>query len=144
MQYNTQKQAAPLRPWQDGHDGPERLRHTPSKLHSPLVLEVAAQHPQDLASEAEVRCPRPHHKETDSLEGLRQVQDQGHGPLIFFLCVPISIKTSHTVCWAPPFLPSVASHFSDLTQCVDGVSLSQIKHMHWQTCFLGKSPTVVL
>ena len=60
-----------------------------------------------------VRCPDPHHRETDSLEGLRQVQDQGQSLLIFFLCFPIHsfhpIRISHTVCWAPPCLPSVAS-----------------------------------
>ena len=34
-------------------------------------------------------CPSPHHRETDSVEGLRQVQDQGQSPLIFFLCFAI-------------------------------------------------------
>ena len=40
---------------------------------------------QDLPREAEVRRPSPHHRKTDPLEGLRQVQDQGQGSLIFFL-----------------------------------------------------------
>ena len=31
-----------------------------------------------------MRCPGPHHKETDPLESLRQVQDQGHRSQIFF------------------------------------------------------------
>ena len=33
-----------------------------------------------------MRCPSPHHGETDSLERLGQVQDQRHRSLIFFLC----------------------------------------------------------
>ena len=37
LQYNTLKQTTPLRPWQYGRDGLERLCHTPFKLHSPLA-----------------------------------------------------------------------------------------------------------
>ena len=89
LQHNTQQKATPLRPWQDSRDGPKRLRQTSFKLHSPLVLEAPTKHPQDLPWEAEVRRPCPHRMETDSLEGLRQVQHQSHCSPIFFTC-PIS------------------------------------------------------
>ena len=59
---------------------------TSFELHSSLVLKVPAQHSQDLPWEAEVRRPSPHHRETDPLEGLRQVQNQGHCSQIFFSC----------------------------------------------------------
>ena len=44
-------------------------------MYSPLVLEVPAQHSQDLPWEAEERCPSPDHKETDPLKCLSQVQN---------------------------------------------------------------------
>ena len=62
LQHNTWKQVTPLRPWQDGRDGPERLRHTSFELHSPLVLEITAKHPQDLPWETEVCRPGPDHR----------------------------------------------------------------------------------
>ena len=62
LQHNTKKQATPLGPWQFGRDGLVRLCRTSFELHTPLVLKVAAQHPQDLPSEAEMRRPSPHRK----------------------------------------------------------------------------------
>ena len=93
LQYNAQKQTHPLGPWQDGRDCRERLCRTSFELYTPLLLEIPTKHPQDLSSEAEVRRPSPDHKEADSLEGLRQVQDQGHSSLFFRLCS--SIKSFH-------------------------------------------------
>ena len=71
MQYNAQKQTAPLGPWQDSRDGSERLSRTAFELYTPLVLEVPTQHSQDLSWEAEVRRPSPDHRKADSLECLR-------------------------------------------------------------------------
>ena len=51
------------------------------ELHSPPVLKVAAQHPQDPPWEAEMRRPSPDHKKADSLKCLRQAQYQGHSPI---------------------------------------------------------------
>ena len=58
----------------------------PSNCTRPLVLKIPAQVSQDLPWEAEVRCPGPHHRKTDPLEGLRQSQDQGQGSLIVVPC----------------------------------------------------------
>ena len=58
----------------------------PSNCTRLWCSKVPAQHSQDLPWEAEVRCPGPHHRKTDALEGLRQVQDQGQGSLIFCPC----------------------------------------------------------
>ena len=65
------------------------FRHTSFELYAPLVLEVPAQHSQDLPSEAEVRRPSPHHRKSDPLEGPCLVQDQGQGSFLFFLCFAI-------------------------------------------------------
>ena len=62
------------------------LFYTSFELHSPLVLEIPAQHSQYLPCKAELRCPGPHHRETDPPEGLRQVQGQGHRSQSFFSC----------------------------------------------------------
>ena len=86
LHHITQKQATPLGPWQDGRDGPERLRHTSFELHTPRMLIKTAQHSRDLCWETEVRSPGPHHRKTDPLEGLRQIQDQGYYSLVFFSC----------------------------------------------------------
>ena len=40
-----------------------------------------------------MRCAGPHHRKTDPLECLCQVQDRGQGSLIFFLC--FAIKSFH-------------------------------------------------
>ena len=48
LEHNTKEQATSLRPKEDGRDGLEQLRDAPFKLHSPLVLEVPAQHAQNL------------------------------------------------------------------------------------------------
>ena len=80
------KKTTPLGSWQDGHDGLERLRHASFELQSPLVLEIPAQHPQDLPWEAEVRRQGLDHKKADSLECLRQASDQSHSPLILCFC----------------------------------------------------------
>ena len=71
-------------------------------------------------------CPSPHHRETDSLEGLRQVQDRSQSSFIFFLCSPIQSfhlhQNLHTVCWAPPCLPSVAYPFTRYFSCHSATS----------------------
>ena len=67
----------------------------------PRILQTAlssgaqstAQHPHDLRLETEVRRPSPDHQNADSLETLRQLQNQGHRTLIFCLCS--SIKSFH-------------------------------------------------
>ena len=64
------------------------------------MLEVPTKNPQYLPCEAEVRRPGPNHRETDPLEGLCEVQHQGHCSQIFFparyLNLSISIRISQT------------------------------------------------
>ena len=88
LQHNPQEQTAPLRPWQIGRYGPERFRRTSFKLYPSLVVEMTAQHSQDLSWETGMRRPSPDHKETDTLESLCQ-----HRSLTFFLC--FSLKSFH-------------------------------------------------
>ena len=45
--------------WQDGRHGLERLRQTSFEVYPPLVLEVTAQHSQDLSWETEHASPKP-------------------------------------------------------------------------------------
>ena len=59
-------------------------------------------------------CPGPHHRESDSLEGLRQVQNQSHCPLPQNIPSPTEF---HTVCWASPLLPSAASQSTRYFSC---------------------------
>ena len=54
-----------LDPGKDGLDGLERFRHTSFELNSPLLLEIATQHPQDPPWETEVRRLGPHHTQED-------------------------------------------------------------------------------
>ena len=68
------------------------------------------QHSQDLPLEAEMRCPGPHHKETDSLERLRQVQRQGHCSWIFFSCSvpgPLHLHQDLADCSLSSSIPAV-------------------------------------
>ena len=80
MQYNAQKQATPLGPWQDGRDGSWRLYRTSFELYPPLVLEVATQHPQDVPWEAQMRRPSTDHRKAGSLECLCQVWTKATAP----------------------------------------------------------------
>ena len=50
-------------------------RQTSFKLNSPLVLEVTAQHPQNLPAKFEMRRTSPHHWKTHSLVDFRQNRD---------------------------------------------------------------------
>ena len=135
LQHNMWKQATPLSPWQDGRDGQERLRHTSFDLHSPVMLEGPAQHPQGLPWEAEVRCPGPNHREADPLEGLRQVEDQGCGSLVFcsrFIFEPLHFHQNFPHC-------SLSSSISAISSVPINV-IPLLPHRHLR-CSQGFSPS---
>ena len=108
-----------LGPWQDSHDGGERLCRTSFEPHTPLVLEIPAEHSQDLPWETEVRLPCPDHRKADSLECLRKVQHQGHSPSILCFCSSIKSLNFHQ------FFP----------HCALGSSISTIRGVHTR-CFV--------
>ena len=78
----------------------------PHNLQTALAsgVRTPAKHPQDLPGDAEVRRPRPDHREADTLEGLRQVQNQDNSSSIFCPCS--SVKPFHFHHYFPHRSPS--------------------------------------
>ena len=66
-----------------------------------------------------MRCPGSHHMKTDTLKGLRCVQNQSHSPLIFCFC--LSIKSLHFHQYFPHRLLSCST--SPVGMSASGLSL---------------------
>ena len=86
LQNNTLMQATPLRRWQDGRDGLDRLRHASFELH--------------LASDAgKPKCVAQAHttRRLTLSKAFATSRTKAKAPLIFFLCIPIKSFHLHQI-----------------------------------------------
>ena len=108
------KQTTPLRPWQDGRDGLERLRHASFELHSPLWCSKQPHNTRNiflgkLKCVAQAQTTRKLARSNAFARSSTKATAPRSSAFTLPLNLSISTNTSNTVRWAPPFRPSVAS-----------------------------------